>query len=267
VLLTTYQLILQSHDRNFLRKIPFSYLILDEAQNIKNKFSLRYKILFKLNTKHRLLLTGTPLQNNLAELWALLYFLMPQLFTSPSLRDYKTAFPQLQKSKKQNRCGDSHLVPNEAEYIQRIRKILSPFILRRLKSTVSLDLKPKIEKILFCKMTAVQQQQYEITYSMSKTVWLQHLQQQQQQQQQQQPQVLEEVKNKRKFIVDSDNEFAIHDDSCETSIISIPNCNVTTSSNKIHSDYNNKSLGVIFYNILMRLRKVRKQYLQYTNIL
>ena len=80
IILTTYNVAGQKKDRLFLKRQDFHYVVLDEAQNIKNNQSLRHKYLRKLKSQHRLLLTGTPLQNNLDELWALLQFIMPDLF-------------------------------------------------------------------------------------------------------------------------------------------------------------------------------------------
>jgi len=102
-LLTTYQLISGRQDRSFLKRMHFHYLVLDEAQNIKNQNSLRFQILFKLKSERRLLLTGTPLQNNLEELWSLLTFLMPREITKMNLQNYKEVFRdsiQTTKSKK-----------------------------------------------------------------------------------------------------------------------------------------------------------------------
>ncbi|KAG1079078.1 hypothetical protein G6F42_023937 [Rhizopus arrhizus] len=75
VCITSYQLVLQ--DQNMFRRKAWQYLILDEAHHIKNFRSQRWQVLLNFNSKRRLLLTGTPLQNNLMELWSLLYFLMP----------------------------------------------------------------------------------------------------------------------------------------------------------------------------------------------
>jgi len=69
-------------EKSELSRIPFEILILDEAQRIKNDQSVLSQVLRKFKAQHRLLLTGTPLQNNLTELWALLNFLMPKLFDS-----------------------------------------------------------------------------------------------------------------------------------------------------------------------------------------
>jgi SWI/SNF-related matrix-associated actin-dependent regulator of chromatin subfamily A member 5 len=69
-------------EKNELARYKFEFLILDEAQRIKNDESVLSQVLRKFKTRHRVLLTGTPLQNNLKELWALLNFLMPKLFDS-----------------------------------------------------------------------------------------------------------------------------------------------------------------------------------------
>lgn len=69
-------------EKSELQKLKFELLILDEAQRIKNEASVLSQVLRKFSAAHRVLLTGTPLQNNLTELWALLNFLMPKLFDS-----------------------------------------------------------------------------------------------------------------------------------------------------------------------------------------
>lgn len=80
VLITSYQLIVQ--DVRYFQRIKWQYLVLDEAQAIKSSASVRWKILLGYSCRNRLLLTGTPIQNSMAELWALLHFIMPTLFDS-----------------------------------------------------------------------------------------------------------------------------------------------------------------------------------------
>ncbi len=80
ILLTTFETVIR--EKAELSRLNFEFLILDEAQRIKNDESVLSQVLRKFKTKHRILLTGTPLQNNLKELWALLNFLMPRLFDS-----------------------------------------------------------------------------------------------------------------------------------------------------------------------------------------
>lgn len=78
VILTTFEMAMK--EKTELCKIKYEMLILDEAQRIKNNESVLSNVLRKFDASHRVLLTGTPLQNNLTELWALLNFLMPKLF-------------------------------------------------------------------------------------------------------------------------------------------------------------------------------------------
>lgn len=88
ICITSYKLVIQDH-QSFRRK-KWKYLILDEAQNIKNFKSQRWQLLLNFQTQQRLLLTGTPLQNNLMELWSLMHFLMPNVFQSH--REFKEWF-------------------------------------------------------------------------------------------------------------------------------------------------------------------------------
>lgn len=121
------------YDKKLFKKIAWQYLILDEAQNIKNGKSLRFQSLFKLKAKRRLLLTGTPLQNNLEELWALLHFLMPSEFSQIQLGSYSEVFRDYLK---QNKIEKRRKISAQDEYIQKLKKIIEPFILRRLKEQV-----------------------------------------------------------------------------------------------------------------------------------
>ncbi|KAG0489569.1 hypothetical protein HPP92_006432 [Vanilla planifolia] len=80
ILITSYQLLVS--DEKYLRRVKWQYMVLDEAQAIKSSNSIRWKTLLSFNCRNCLLLTGTPIQNNMAELWALLHFIMPTLFDS-----------------------------------------------------------------------------------------------------------------------------------------------------------------------------------------
>eukprot|EP01133_Synstelium_polycarpum_P006609 gene6609-7678_t len=152
VIVTTYNILFNAMDRGFLKKINYSYLVLDEAQNIKNSDSKRYKNIFKIESKHRLLLTGTPLQNSLTELWSLLNFIMPHIFGN--YRD--------------NTMLDALEAQGQSTAISRMKTILSPFILRRLKSEVSLELKPKRELVEQCSMVETQEAFYKLVISQSR---------------------------------------------------------------------------------------------------
>lgn len=90
VCITSYEMIIR--ERAVLRKIQWRYLVIDEAHRIKNEKSKLSEILRELDTANRLLLTGTPLQNNLHELWALLNFLLPDVFNSSDVRNVYNFF-------------------------------------------------------------------------------------------------------------------------------------------------------------------------------
>jgi hypothetical protein len=126
---------------------------LDEAHNIKNWQSQRWQTLLTFNSQRRLLLTGTPLQNNLMELWALLHFLMPHMFRSR--KEFLYWFSNPMNSMVE---GESNV--NE-ELVQRLHSIIRPFLLRRLKKDVEKQMPKKYEHIVMCKMSKRQRTLYE----------------------------------------------------------------------------------------------------------
>lgn len=138
-ILTTYEILLK--DKMFLGCINWAALLVDEAHRLKNEDSLLYKALKEFNTNHRLLITGTPLQNSLKELWALLHFIMPQKFASWD--DFEKV----------------HGNAMEKGY-QKLHKELEPYILRRVKKDVEKSLPAKVEQILRVEMTTIQKQYY-----------------------------------------------------------------------------------------------------------
>ncbi|KAI4369099.1 hypothetical protein MLD38_017586 [Melastoma candidum] len=132
----------QKDDRKILRRWQWSCVLMDEAHALKDKNSYRWKNLMSVatNAKQRLMLTGTPLQNDLHELWSLLEFMMPDLFATEDV-DLKKL-----------------LNAEDKDLVGRMKYILGPFILRRLKSDVMQQLVPKIQKVEFVTMS--QQQEY-----------------------------------------------------------------------------------------------------------
>lgn len=119
----------------FTKRKKWTYVVLDEAQRIKNESSLVGQAVQQLHSVGRLLLTGTPLQNNLHELWALLHFLYPEVFTSSSVFDAGFVMDD----------GSGSGRPTiDREVISAAHALLQPLMLRRLKSTV-LTLPPKTE--------------------------------------------------------------------------------------------------------------------------
>ncbi|KAL7626689.1 transcriptional regulator [Parahypoxylon ruwenzoriense] len=156
VLLTTYEYIIK--DRPILSKIKWFHMIIDEGHRMKNTNSkLSATISQYYSTRFRLILTGTPLQNNLGELWAMLNFVLPNIFKSVKTFDewFNTPFA--------NTGGQDKMALNEEEQIlviRRLHKVLRPFLLRRLKKDVEKDLPDKTEKVIKCKFSALQTRLY-----------------------------------------------------------------------------------------------------------
>ncbi|KAK5319086.1 transcriptional regulator [Exophiala xenobiotica] len=152
VLLTTYEYIIK--DRPILSKIKWVHMIVDEGHRMKNAQSkLSSTITQYYTTRYRLILTGTPLQNNLPELWALLNFVLPTIFKSVKSFDewFNTPFA--------NTGGQDKMELSEEEsllIIRRLHKVLRPFLLRRLKKDVEKDLPDKQERVVKCRFSALQ---------------------------------------------------------------------------------------------------------------
>ena len=165
---------------NKLKKIKWELLIIDEAHRIKNENALLSKNVRLLQSKFRLLVTGTPLQNNLHELWALLNFLMPDIFSSSS--DFDDWFG-MGSNKEGDEEGEENKEKMEeeaeernAEIVQQLHRILKPFLLRRTKSEVERSLPPKKEIHIKVGLTELQKRLYKklLTSSLlqeSKTVY------------------------------------------------------------------------------------------------
>ncbi|XP_021774078.1 chromatin structure-remodeling complex protein SYD-like isoform X3 [Chenopodium quinoa] len=155
VLLTTYEYLMNKHDRPKLSKIFWHYIIIDEGHRIKNASCKLNADLKLYHSSHRLLLTGTPLQNNLEELWALLNFLLPNIFNSSE--DFSQWFNKPFESNGDN-SPDEALLSEEENLliINRLHQVLRPFVLRRLKHKVENELPEKIERLVRCEASAYQ---------------------------------------------------------------------------------------------------------------
>ncbi|XP_042901468.1 chromatin-remodeling ATPase INO80 isoform X1 [Parasteatoda tepidariorum] len=151
VLITSYQLVVQ--DVKYFQRIKWQYMVLDEAQAIKSTSSVRWKILLGFNCRNRLLLTGTPIQNSMAELWALLHFIMPTLFDSHE--EFNEWFSKDIESHAENKSMI------DEKHLSRLHKILKPFMLRRVKKDVENELSDKIEILVYCPLTQRQKQLYQ----------------------------------------------------------------------------------------------------------
>ncbi len=143
VILTSYDLILR--DDFLFSSIAWDLLVVDEGHRLKNADSLLYACLDSFSIRSRLLLTGTPIQNNLDELYALLSFIQPNIF---KMR-YKHSFIE-----KYSRTI------NDEQCLQELTHILQPFILRRMKAQVNINLPNKLEVILYHGLTGLQKKLY-----------------------------------------------------------------------------------------------------------
>ena len=163
VVLTTYEYIIK--DRPVLSRIKWVHMIVDEGHRMKNANSkLSYTLTTYYNTRFRLILTGTPLQNNLPELWALLNFVLPNIFKSVKSFDewFNTPFANTGGNDKMELTEEEQLL-----VIRRLHKVLRPFLLRRLKKDVEKDLPDKQERVVKCRFSALQAKIYKqlVTYN------------------------------------------------------------------------------------------------------
>lgn len=161
VVLTTYTMVNSCpEERKMFRITPMHYVIYDEAHMLKNMSTQRYDNLLKIKSKHRLLLTGTPLQNNLLELMSLLAFVMPHMFSGKT-DDLKSLFQKNAKSKTTKKTeGDDDEPPFEQSQITQAKRIMKPFVLRRLKRDVLQDLPQKTNHTELCSMSSRQNMLY-----------------------------------------------------------------------------------------------------------
>ncbi|XP_018329041.1 SWI/SNF-related matrix-associated actin-dependent regulator of chromatin subfamily A containing DEAD/H box 1 homolog isoform X2 [Agrilus planipennis] len=157
VIVTTYSMVTNtSEERKMFKSMQMHYVVFDEAHMLKNMNTQRYENLIKIRAMKRLLLTGTPLQNNLLELMSLLNFVMPSMFSGKT-DDLKSLFQKNAKTKE-----DREDLPTfEKEQIEQAKRIMKPFVLRRLKRDVLQDLPNKSDKVEFVPMVPTQKEQYE----------------------------------------------------------------------------------------------------------
>lgn len=145
VLVTSYDLL--KRDIAEYEGVEFNYQILDEAQYIKNHTTAAAKSAKAIKSRHRLALTGTPIENRLSELWSIFDYLMPGF-----LYGYDTFRKDM----------ETPIVKNKDENVsERLKKMVSPFILRRLKSSVLMDLPDKLEEVRYAKLEGEQQKLYD----------------------------------------------------------------------------------------------------------
>lgn len=161
VVITSYQLIIQ--DAAAFKMRAWQYLILDEAHNIKNFKSQRWQTMLNLRTERRLLLTGTPLQNNIDELWSLLYFLMPAGFAGEGRIAGLEEFTMALKNPTSQilEQGRQQLDAEAQKIVKKLHEVLRPYLLRRLKADVEKQMPAKYEHVVYCKLSKRQRQLYD----------------------------------------------------------------------------------------------------------
>jgi superfamily II DNA or RNA helicase len=159
LIMTTYGTV--RNDIEFLSQVPFRYIILDESQIIKNASSKIFSAIRKLKSDFRLVLTGTPVENSLTDLWSQFSFINPGLLGS--MKYFKEEYV-LPIEKKQDQAKATKL-----------QKLIHPFILRRTKDQVAKELPPLTEKIHLCEMTLEQEQYYERKKSEIRNTILQNI--------------------------------------------------------------------------------------------
>ncbi|CAA7395197.1 unnamed protein product [Spirodela intermedia] len=154
VMITHYDLIMR--DKAFLKKIPWFYVIVDEGHRLKNhECALARTLVSGYRIRRRLLLTGTPIQNSLQELWSLLNFLLPSIFNS--VQNFEEWF----NAPFADRCEVSLSDEEELLIIRRLHQVIRPFLLRRKKDEVEKYLPGKTQVILKCDLSAWQKAYYQ----------------------------------------------------------------------------------------------------------
>lgn len=159
VVISSYHTVRQ--DIEFLRDFPFHYVILDESQMIKNPHSKLYRAMIELQSSHKLVVTGTPIENSLTDLWSQINFVNEGLLGS--LNFFKKQFVKSIEKKKNK------------EQEQRLKELINPFILRRTKEEVAKELPPLYEQYRFCNMTEEQRRMYEEEKSTVRNTLLENL--------------------------------------------------------------------------------------------
>ncbi|KAF3514814.1 hypothetical protein F2Q69_00002322 [Brassica cretica] len=159
VLVTTYEFIM--YDRSKLSKVDWKYIIIDEAQRMKDRESVLARDLDRYRCQRRLLLTGTPLQNDLKELWSLLNLLLPDVFDNRKAFHDWFAQPFQREGPAHNIEDDWLETEKKVIVIHRLHQILEPFMLRRRVEDVEGSLPPKVSVVLRCRMSAIQSAVYD----------------------------------------------------------------------------------------------------------
>ncbi|KAG0302302.1 hypothetical protein BGZ97_002409 [Linnemannia gamsii] len=160
VVVTSYEVIMR--DRKYLSKYQWKYIIVDEGHRLKNMDCKLIRELKSYHSANRLLLTGTPLQNNLSELWSLLNFLLPDIFDDREGFEEWFDFSDINAKEGQDRILGEE---SQSGIVSSLHHILKPFLLRRVKTDVEKSLPKKKEYLLYAPLTPVQKEWYDATLS------------------------------------------------------------------------------------------------------
>ncbi|KAL9130950.1 MAG: hypothetical protein Q9217_000996 [Psora testacea] len=156
VIVTTYDLATKKDDNKFLRKLRPICCVYDEGHFLRNSTSARYEAFMRINAQFRLLLTGTPLQNNLRELISLLGFILPSVFREHT-GDLEAIFSHKAKTTNSN---ESHAALLSMQRTARAKSMMSPFVLRRKKHQVLKQLPKKHSRVEMCELSLTQTEIY-----------------------------------------------------------------------------------------------------------
>ena len=134
-------------DIDLIKEVYFNYIILDESQNIKNPASKAYRAVKLLKSKHKLILSGTPVENSVNDLWTQMSFINPGLLGNQHYFQSDFVTP-IEKKK-------------DEEKARKLQIMIKPFVMRRTKNQVAKELPEKTEQVFYCKMSEEQAQYYE----------------------------------------------------------------------------------------------------------
>lgn len=167
IVVTSYELIIR--DRKWLANYPWKFIVVDEGHRLKNLNCRLIRELKTYRSANRLILSGTPLHNNLAELWSLLNFILPDIFDDLATFETWFDFSDIHDEQGQSRILSKE---NSSQVITQLHEILKPFLLRRLKVDVETDLPPKKEYLLYAPLTELQKELYNAVVNGEIRRWL-----------------------------------------------------------------------------------------------
>ncbi|KAF7729861.1 hypothetical protein EC973_003595 [Apophysomyces ossiformis] len=264
IIVTSYEIVM--NDRKHLQRYNWKYIVVDEGHRIKNLNCKLIRELKSYSSANRLLLTGTPLQNNLAELWSLLNFLLPDIFDDLELFQSWFDFSDIHQKSGQDRIMKEE---EEDSIISSLHTILRPFLLRRLKTDVEHSLPKKKEYLLHAPLTQAQKSLYDAIIKRDLRDYLikRKTKTLDEENKEADETAHQSIKDKRKserslkstsYKETSDREFFAglkKGGKAETDIIT-DNTNITAGINHQVKDAIKQVNGLHLQNIVMQLRKV-----------